>query len=65
MNVKRLIEFLQKEIDDEEVLFLAEDGKKYRLQSKPPRHAGPAPFTDENGKPYKKSVVLVWIKEHK
>ena len=49
MNVKRLIEFLQKEIDDEEVLFLAEDGKKYRLQSKPPRHAGPAPFTDENG----------------
>ena len=37
MNVKRLIEFLQKEIDDEEVLFLAEDGKKYRLQSKPPR----------------------------
>ena len=64
MTVQELIKFLEKEIQDEKIIFLLPDGKEMVLGDKPPRHAGPKRFLDENGDEYRKSTVLVWLKDY-
>ena len=65
VSVDELIEFLQKEIRDEKIIFLLPDGTEMVLSSKPPRHGGPKRFIDEDGNDIRKSTVLVWLDEYK
>jgi hypothetical protein len=65
MTVQKLIEFLQKEIHDEEVIFLLPDGTEMILSPKPPRHGGPKRFVNEEGNDIRKSTVLIWLDEYK
>tara|TARA_Y100000310_G_scaffold318118_1_gene371811 strand:+ start:14893 stop:15090 length:198 start_codon:yes stop_codon:yes gene_type:complete len=63
MTIGELIKILQKEVLDEEVIFLSEDGESFVMSAKPPRHAGPQLVRNKDGTSSKKSFVIIWI-EH-
>ena len=65
MKVKELIKYLEKENQEEEVVFILNDNRTeyHVIEYRPFLHAGPSRFTDREGKTFTSSVVIARIKK--
>jgi len=65
MKVKHLIEKLQRENEEEEVVFIFNDERSeyHVIEHSPFLHAGPSTFIDKQGEAFKSSVVIIPIKK--
>jgi len=65
MKVKHLIEKLQRENEEEEVVFIFDDERSeyHVIEHRPFLHAGPSIFVDKQDETFTSSVVIIPIKK--